>query len=112
MEGKFSSEGLQAINEEDDILMAMARAEFEGEAQFCRRHLWIDQQEFIEGRLSVPRPAANTLNDSLCLCGFLEDLVAIPGLSGRIFKNGAKTREIVLFQLVGVRVLSIAHSSF
>jgi hypothetical protein len=25
MEGKFSSEGLQAINEEDDILMAMAR---------------------------------------------------------------------------------------
>jgi hypothetical protein len=25
MEGKFSSEGLQAINEDDDILMAMAR---------------------------------------------------------------------------------------
>lgn len=25
MEGKFSSEGLQAINDEDDILMAMAR---------------------------------------------------------------------------------------
>jgi hypothetical protein len=25
MEGTFSSEGLQAINEEDDILMAMAR---------------------------------------------------------------------------------------
>jgi len=25
MEGRFSSEGLQAINEEDDILMAMAR---------------------------------------------------------------------------------------
>jgi hypothetical protein len=25
MEGKFSSEGLQALNEEDDILMAMAR---------------------------------------------------------------------------------------
>jgi hypothetical protein len=25
MEGKFSSEGLQAIHEEDDILMAMAR---------------------------------------------------------------------------------------
>jgi hypothetical protein len=25
MEGKFSSEGLQAINEEDDIMMAMAR---------------------------------------------------------------------------------------
>ena len=24
MEGKFSSEGLQAINDEDDILMAMA----------------------------------------------------------------------------------------
>jgi len=29
------------------------------------------------------------------------DLVAIPGLSGRIFKNAAKTREIVLFQRVG-----------
>ncbi len=25
MEGKFSSEGLQSINDEDDILMAMAR---------------------------------------------------------------------------------------
>jgi hypothetical protein len=25
MEGKFSSEGLQAVNEEDDILMAMSR---------------------------------------------------------------------------------------
>jgi len=30
-------------------------------------------------------------------------LVAIPGLSGRIFKNAAKTREIVLFQPVGAQ---------
>src|SRR5579875_3326060 len=34
------------------------RAEFEGEPQFCRRHFWIDAQEFVERRLSAPRPAA------------------------------------------------------
>ena len=39
-------------------------------------------------------------------------MVAILGLSGRIFKNAAKTRETVLFQLVGTQGLSIADSSF
>jgi hypothetical protein len=39
-------------------------------------------------------------------------LVAIPGLSGRIFKNTAKTSEILLFHLVGAQGLSIAVSSF
>jgi hypothetical protein len=42
----------------------------------------------------------------------LEELVAIPGLSGRIFKHAAKTREIPLFQRVGAQGLSIADSSF
>jgi hypothetical protein len=39
-------------------------------------------------------------------------LVAIPGLSGRIFKKPAKRKEILLFQLVGAQALSIADSSF
>jgi hypothetical protein len=39
-------------------------------------------------------------------------LAAIPGLSDRIFKNTAKTRETLLFQPVGAQALSIAVSSF
>jgi hypothetical protein len=39
-------------------------------------------------------------------------LAAIPGLSGRVFKNAAKTGETVLFQRVGAQGLSIADSAF
>jgi hypothetical protein len=37
-------------------------------------------------------------------------LVAIPGLSGEIFRNAAKMRETVLSQRVGAQGLSIADS--
>ena len=43
---------------------------------------------------------------------FAAELVAIPGLPGRIFKKAAKTKEPLLFQLVGASALSIAHSFF
>jgi hypothetical protein len=39
-------------------------------------------------------------------------MVAMAGLSGRIFKNGAKTQEALLFQPVGAQALSIADRSF
>jgi hypothetical protein len=42
----------------------------------------------------------------------LGGLVAIPELSGGIFKDTAKTRETSLFQPVGGQGLSIAVSSF
>ncbi|MFZ1976268.1 MAG: DEAD/DEAH box helicase [Candidatus Acidiferrales bacterium] len=58
MEGKFSSEGLQAINEEDDILMAMAR-ELVTEKGIGERadSVWAALQKKQEEVLAV-RPAA------------------------------------------------------
>ena len=54
MEGKFSSEGLQAINEEDDILMAMAR-ELVTEKGIGERAdaVWAALQKRQDGALAV-----------------------------------------------------------
>ena len=67
MEGKFSSEGLQAINEEDDILMAMAR-ELVTEKGIGERadQVWASLQKkqeeafaikSTETEASIPKPA-------------------------------------------------------
>src|SRR5437870_386110 len=59
MEGKFSAEGLQAIDEPDDRLMAMARElvneESIGEsADAVWRNLRRQQEQLSSGRASVP----------------------------------------------------------
>lgn len=69
MEGKFSSEGLQAINEEDDILMAMAR-ELVTEKGIGERadQVWASLQEkqaevFAQNSSQVIEPLPELLED-------------------------------------------------
>ena len=61
MEGKFSSEGLQAINEEDDILMAMAR-ELVTEKGIGERadQIWASLQRKQEEVFAVKSPETET----------------------------------------------------
>ena len=70
MEGKFSSEGLQAINEEDDILMAMAR-ELVTEKGIGERadQVWASLQEkqeeaFAEKSSEAETPVPECVQDS------------------------------------------------
>jgi hypothetical protein len=62
MEGKFSSEGLQAINDEDDILMAMAR-ELVTEKRIGERadSVWATLQKKQEEVLGVQTHEADDL---------------------------------------------------
>jgi hypothetical protein len=64
MEGKFSSEGLQAINDEDDILMAMAR-ELVTEKGIGERadSVWATLQKKQEEVLGMQAPEADEWED-------------------------------------------------
>jgi hypothetical protein len=73
---------------------------FVGDPQFCRRHIWIDPQQFVERRLPVPRPAP---------VGY-EKVISqrlTPKVDGGNAQAGAKhfsgNEEIVTLVLAGLR---------